>query len=154
MTGWKVPSMKHLRGYTQHDSHEYLQALLHAVEKDLRAAGSRNVVEQAFGGKIGSTLKCDVCGVTRDQDEPFVNVSVEVAGRDLNSCLSKFTEPEPLSTPLPCDRCGSAQIFSKQLRIKAFPPHLVLHLKRFDAVKKSKKVGREGAFLVDQRHFL
>ena len=47
---------------------------------------------------------------------------------------------------LRCETCSCNQVFSKQLKLKPrFPPHLVLHLKRFDAAK-NKKISRPVLF--------
>lgn len=47
---------------------------------------------------------------------------------------------------LRCETCSCNQVFSKQLKLKPrSPPHLVLHLKRFDAAK-NKKISRPVLF--------
>ena len=93
--------MKHLARYAQHDSHEYLQALLHAVGKALRTSSAsanrrdKDIIEESFGGSVKNILVCSVCGETREKDEAFVNLSVEVG---------EMNRISPASSPSPAPR--------------------------------------------------
>ncbi|GMH87712.1 hypothetical protein TrST_g3099 [Triparma strigata] len=100
-TAWSIDSMKHLARYAQHDSHEYLQALLHAVGKALRTSSAsanrrdKDIIEESFGGSVKNILVCSVCGETREKDEAFVNLSVEVG---------EMNRISPASSPSPAPR--------------------------------------------------
>lgn len=56
----------------------------------------------------------------------------------LAGCVENFTRSEDLCEHIVCDACGQKCAMKKQLTITEPPKVLVLHLKRFDAIKQSK----------------
>ena len=120
-----------------------------------------DVVERLFKGKLRSVLICEECGYKRSQFEPFLNISLPlkkemVAYEDvavsnhsigtrnarikinLKNCMDHFTQPEPLSDPVPCPWCETKTRTQKQHTIAKLPEILCFHLKRFDAISNKK----------------
>jgi hypothetical protein len=56
----------------------------------------------------------------------------------LTECLEAYTAAETLSEPYKCAKCACLRPCSKQLTISKLPNVLVLHLKRFDALRSRK----------------
>ena len=56
----------------------------------------------------------------------------------INDCLKQFTTKELLSEPVMCGTCKQPQPCYKSLSIAEAPKVLILHLKRFDSIKKTK----------------
>lgn len=56
----------------------------------------------------------------------------------LEDCLSRFTSAETLADIHTCDSCGAAVQRKKQLTIDTLPNVLIVHLKRFDALRSQK----------------
>ena len=67
----------------------------------------------------------------------------------LEDCLARFTSTEILSDTHTCDSCGTVVHRKKQLTIDTLPNVLVIHLKRFDALK-SRKVSDTVEFPADR----
>lgn len=67
----------------------------------------------------------------------------------LEECLARFTSAEILADMHICESCGVAVKREKQLTIDILPNVLVIHLKRFDAVK-SRKITNIVEFPVDR----
>eukprot|EP00588_Corethron_pennatum_P004342 CAMPEP_0194287400 /NCGR_PEP_ID=MMETSP0169-20130528/34668_1 /TAXON_ID=218684 /ORGANISM="Corethron pennatum, Strain L29A3" /LENGTH=222 /DNA_ID=CAMNT_0039034087 /DNA_START=43 /DNA_END=706 /DNA_ORIENTATION=- len=92
--------MAHLAGYKQHDAHEFLQAFLDTLGRDMRKfetnmnkirrravqfrkkedseKESRDVIKDIFEGKLRSVLVCRTCGTRRTMSESFLNISLSV----------------------------------------------------------------------------
>lgn len=56
----------------------------------------------------------------------------------LEGCLTRFTSAETLADMHTCDSCGATVKREKRLTIDKLPNVLVVHLKRFDALKSRK----------------
>ena len=91
-------------------------------------------VHDLFEGVLTSETRCTTCDRTSQRDEPFLDLSVDLAAHtSVTSCLRKFSEEEMLCerNKFHCDACGGLQEAEKRMKIKRLPRVLALHLKRF-----------------------
>ncbi|XP_047261050.1 ubiquitin carboxyl-terminal hydrolase 21-like, partial [Capsicum annuum] len=81
--------------YQQEDAHEFLQYFLNRLE-----SRCSDVVQQVFGGRLVSKLRCCNCGHFSNTYEPLINVSLEIKNANrLYSALESFTRVEKLDDP-------------------------------------------------------
>ncbi|KAL9242691.1 hypothetical protein vseg_016668 [Gypsophila vaccaria] len=137
------------RRYQQEDAHEFLQCLLdkldsHWSEHELKAeegSSSRDsLVNQIFGGRLLSQLRCCKCGHVSDSYEPVNNLSLEIEDvGDLESAFKSFTKVENLED-FTCGGCNEKVVVEKQLLVDQGPSVAALHLKRFksDGIRTEK----------------
>ncbi len=111
-----------------------------------------------FSGKLESEVQCEKCNCISSTVDPFLDISLSLdqpsdktpfQGIDLQSCLTAFTAPESLSTPIFCERCKENRTSVKKLTIKEPPKILAVHLKRFDVVSQ-RKVHAKVTFPVEE----
>ena len=104
-------------------------------------------VNDTFAGTLQSELLCHTCGHRSCRSEPFLDISLSLpttatASRNgsilLTDCLTQYTSMETLSELIKCDACNTHQPYYKQLSISELPQVLIIHLKRFDAIKETK----------------
>jgi ubiquitin carboxyl-terminal hydrolase 9/13 len=91
-------------------------------------------VHDIFEGRLTSETRCLTCETTSQRDEPFLDLSVDLAPHtSVTACLRKFSEEEMLCerNKFHCDTCGGLQEAEKRMKIKRLPRVLALHLKRF-----------------------
>jgi len=91
-------------------------------------------VHDLFEGLLTSETRCLTCENLSQRDEPFLDLSVDLAAHtSVTSCLRKFSEEEMLCerNKFHCDNCGGLQEAEKRMKIKRLPRVLALHLKRF-----------------------
>ncbi|KAH8045316.1 ubiquitinyl hydrolase [Aureococcus anophagefferens] len=114
----------------QEDAHEFLLALLDAVEPPL--SSTANPVRAVFGGRTSSTLRCPECDYESATEEPFLDLSLEPKPT-LARALDAFTAPEELENDEWCCRCCGERVRpTKRLGVAAAPKALVVHLNRYD----------------------
>lgn len=115
-------------------------------------------VERIFQGKFRNLVKCQRCQGESKTFDPFLDVSLELPGREdrsshgggyygsgylrgadttrgsVDSALRNFTEEEKLEgeNAYRCERCDDLCPATKRLTIHEAPAALVVHLKRFD----------------------
>ncbi|PHT96763.1 hypothetical protein BC332_34311 [Capsicum chinense] len=116
--------------YQQEDAHEFLQYFLNRLE-----SRCSDVVQQVFGGRLVSKLRCCNCGHFSNTYEPLIDVSLEIKNANsLHSALESFTRVEKLDDPeikYTCERCKAQVSIEKKLMIDSAPSVAVFHLKRF-----------------------
>ena len=104
-------------------------------------------VNDTFAGTLQSDLLCHTCGHRSCRTEPFLDISLSLptttsGSRNesilLTDCLTQYTSMETLSELIKCESCNSHQPYYKQLSISELPQVLIIHLKRFDAIKETK----------------
>mmetsp|Transcript_34156 Transcript_34156/g.75759 ORF Transcript_34156/g.75759 Transcript_34156/m.75759 type:complete len:777 (+) Transcript_34156:33-2363(+) len=142
----------------QEDSHEFLHAVLDAVERDARKSmmsmghkrGCRTLVEDMFQGHTISQVKCLECGHESNVYEPFATLSLDLGSRALSieDSLRMFTAHEILegANKYKCDKCARLVRARKQVALYDDPNVLVVHLKRFDASLLGAKISRHVRF--------
>mmetsp|Transcript_6830 Transcript_6830/g.26645 ORF Transcript_6830/g.26645 Transcript_6830/m.26645 type:complete len:577 (+) Transcript_6830:212-1942(+) len=114
-------------------------------------------VERIFQGKFRNLVRCARCGHESKTYDPFLDVSLELPGREdrsshgggygpgylrgsgnargsVESALKNFTEEERLEgeNAYRCERCKDLCPATKRLTVHEAPAILVVHLKRFD----------------------
>ncbi|PHT39082.1 hypothetical protein CQW23_22655 [Capsicum baccatum] len=118
------------RKYQQEDAHKFLQCFLNRLESECN-----DIVQQVFGGRLVSKLRCCNCGHCSNTYEPLIDVSLEIKDADsLPSALESFTRVEKLDYPeikYTCERCKEQVSIEKQLMLYNAPSVAVFHLKRF-----------------------
>lgn len=78
-----------------------------------------------------STVTCERCSLNSVTYDPFMVISVPVAGTTLTSCLSHFFAEERLQNYF-CIGCKKdSQNATLKVSIAKHPEILVIHLKRF-----------------------
>ncbi|CAI0383114.1 unnamed protein product [Linum tenue] len=110
-----------------------------------------NIVQQIFGGRLVSKLKCCSCGHFSDKYEPLIDLSLEIEDVDsLHDALESFTKVEKIEDPetkLSCDSCKEKVTMEKQLMLDRAPLITTLHLKRFKTDGHSvEKIGKHVEF--------
>lgn len=105
------------------------------IEPFLDVSLSLSLVSQSSSNTVSSNSN-DNCS----EQSQLLNVGrgSKRGAISLIDCLSQFTSIETLSELVMCDGCRKPQYCNKQLSIAQAPRVLILHLKRFDAIKKSK----------------
>jgi hypothetical protein len=119
-------------------------------------------VHDIFEGRLTSETRCLTCETTSQRDEPFLDLSVDLAPHtSVTACLRKFSEEEMLCerNKFHCDTCGGLQEAEKRMKIKRLPRVLALHLKRFkytEAVATNGIVGglTDGFYAAQRLHKL
>ncbi|XP_023633852.1 ubiquitin carboxyl-terminal hydrolase 20 [Capsella rubella] len=127
--------------YQQEDAHEFLQAFLDKLERcclDQRSyrqyvsSQDVNIVDQVFGGRLISGLRCCNCNFVSETFEKSVGLSLEIEDMDtLEDALESFTCVEKLDEQLTCDNCNEKVSKEKQLLLDQLPLVVTFHLKRF-----------------------
>ena len=132
---------------TQMDVQEFANILFDQLEKELKTTHSHQLqlLNHVYGGKIVNQLICQQCNNRNERDEDYYMLSLDVKNKHsiLNS-LSLYTEGELLEgdNKASCSRCNRKTETVKRVCVKTLPPHLILHLKRFefdlDSMRKYK----------------
>jgi ubiquitin C-terminal hydrolase len=139
----------------QEDAHEFLVHLLDAMnDGELREAGinqhasgwrdrlpiprldETTFVHRIFGGYLRSQVQCVECRYRSNTYDPFLNLSLEVAGRNCSSladAISEFSRAETLdkNNRWKCSGCEKKVCATKQLTVFRPPLALCMQLKRF-----------------------
>ena len=131
----------------QADAHELLRFLIDRLD-------TKDVKEKIFGGLLQSTVKCKECRYESIIDEPFLDLSLEVSGNDIEKCIADFCREEVLSgnNKYNCPQCKHKTIATKQYLIKSAPNILTIGLKRFtnQGKKDSRTVRFSESLKLDQ----
>ncbi|GAV58025.1 UCH domain-containing protein [Cephalotus follicularis] len=130
--------------HQQEDAHEFLQCLLDKLERccldskskdDKLSSQDVNLVQQVFGGRLVSSLRCCCCGHCSDTYEPFIDLSLEIDDVDTLPCaLESFTKVEKiddLEMKFTCESCKEKVSVEKRLLLDQAPSIAAFHLKRF-----------------------
>ena len=124
---WVAKEYPQFRNWAQHDSHEWLLALLDVCKDKL------------FEGEFTVDVQFDGCGHTNTHQEPFVTISLPIVGTTMASAMEHFfQEPEEVFST--CDTCKD-HVKKKALKfmsISKVPTYLIVHWKRFD--KRGNKI--------------
>ncbi|KAL7123635.1 hypothetical protein ACP275_01G118000 [Erythranthe tilingii] len=129
--------------FQQEDAHEFLQCFLDKLEschdsqrKEYTSSPSGNLVQQVFGGRLVSKLKCCNCAHCSDTYEPLIDTSLGIENADdLVTALQSFTKVEKIDDPedkVTCENCKELVSVEKQLSFDKAPSVAVFHLKRFE----------------------
>nr|XP_019070651.2 ubiquitin carboxyl-terminal hydrolase 20-like [Solanum lycopersicum] len=89
-----------------------------------------NIVEESFGGRFVSKLRCCNCEYFSVTQEPFIDISLDIEDIDsVPEALNSFTKIEKFE--FSCEMCEIHGSFEKQLLVDRAPSVAALHLKRF-----------------------
>ena len=105
-----------------------------AVAPPKPATTNARWVHEIFEGTLTSETKCLTCEHASRRDEPFLDLSVDLAQHaSVTACLRSFSAEEMLRErdKFFCDRCGGLQEAARRIKVKRLPRILALHLKRF-----------------------
>ncbi|XP_020705752.1 ubiquitin carboxyl-terminal hydrolase 15 isoform X1 [Dendrobium catenatum] len=140
-------------GGKQEDAHEFLRLLVMSMQavclRDL--GGEKKVdpglqettlVQQIFGGRLKSKVKCLRCHHESERYENIMDLTLEIYGwvESLEDALTQFTAPEDLDgeNMYRCGRCSTYVRARKQLSLHEVPNILTIVLKRFQTGKYGK----------------
>jgi len=124
---WVAKEYPQFRNFAQHDSHEWLLALLDVCKDKL------------FEGEMEVKVTFEDCGHTNTHTEPFVTVSLPMVGDSMGSAMEHFFQtPERVVST--CDTCNDhiKQAAMKTISISKLPTYFIVHWKRFD--KQGNKI--------------
>uniref|UniRef100_A0ACD5XSZ0 Uncharacterized protein n=1 Tax=Avena sativa TaxID=4498 RepID=A0ACD5XSZ0_AVESA len=131
----------------QEDAHEFLRYAIDTMQsasiREANKAGVHKLSEETtlmqlmFGGYLRSKIKCTKCGVSSEQRERILDLSVEIDGdiNTLEDALHRFTSKEILDgdNRYHCIRCKSYERAKKKLTISEAPNILTIALKRYQS---------------------
>ncbi|XP_069891442.1 ubiquitin carboxyl-terminal hydrolase 17-like protein 6 [Dipodomys merriami] len=130
--------------HKQEDAHEFLLFLLDAMQK-CQACGpeafelpaeEQSLIREIFGGYWRSRIECLQCHSISDTLEPFLDITLEVAGaHSVAQALGRLVKPEELSgeDAYHCAACLHKVSASKTLTLQSASKVLILVLKRFSS---------------------
>jgi ubiquitin carboxyl-terminal hydrolase 34 len=96
----------------------------------LKGTSQQYLLQNVFGGKTCSTMRCKSCGNLRQNIEDFYNLSLEVKNqKTLYDGLEKFISGETISD-FQCEGCNQRVTLEKKLTIEKLPNTLIVHLQR------------------------
>lgn len=156
-------------GYEQRDAHEFISDLIDFVHDELQANESKEIVQNENQEKIDTVknplptdefcmsvqvcLKCCSCGYTRNKEEMYRHLSIDIIADDevsnlhskdnevltvskatVRKSLEHFFQPE--TREIKCEKCTDGTHAEQTLRILSQPKLLLLHLKRFIVVER------------------
>ncbi|XP_077251016.1 ubiquitin-specific protease 15 isoform X2 [Tasmannia lanceolata] len=140
-------------GGDQEDAHEFLRLLITSMqsicleglggEKEVDSRLQETTfVQQTFGGRLRSKVKCLRCHHDSERYENIMDLTLEIQGwvESLEDALTQFTAPEDLDgeNMYRCGRCAAYVKARKQLSIHEAPNILTIVLKRFQTGKYGK----------------
>jgi hypothetical protein len=112
----------------------------------------RTWVHELFQGTLTNQTRCSWCEAVTNREESYLDLSLDIAHHaSVGACLAGFSAVETLSgaDKFHCDACAGLQEARKRLLLRAAPPVLALHLKRFkfvEAVGAYTKLSHRVAF--------
>uniref|UniRef100_A0A7S3LR14 ubiquitinyl hydrolase 1 n=1 Tax=Aplanochytrium stocchinoi TaxID=215587 RepID=A0A7S3LR14_9STRA len=133
----------------QEDAHEFLRLLLDSLDvtagkQDGDSEQVRNIIDYTFGGKMQTLVTCSECGKESGATDPIQDLSLEIDDyhiENVEDAFGHFTASETLNgdNKYYCEVCKKKVEATKQIRMKALPPILVVQLKRFQLSMKISK---------------
>jgi ubiquitin carboxyl-terminal hydrolase 34 len=126
----------------QKDAQEYLNVLFDRLESLLKPTSQKYLLQNVFGGKTCSIMRCKNCGNLRKNSEAFFNLSLEVKNqKDIYDGLQKIIKGENISD-YQCEACNKRVELEKKVTIDKLPNLLIIHLQRiifdFDTMRNQK----------------
>jgi ubiquitin C-terminal hydrolase len=104
-----------------------------------------SIISNLFMGMLYSSLTCPNCKYRSDTFEPFNILQVEIPNEingeiNIHDCLNNFTKIEKLddNNKWVCSNCTQSVNADKKIAIWDAPKYLIIQLKRFNFMKKSK----------------
>ncbi|KAI5055170.1 hypothetical protein GOP47_0030514 [Adiantum capillus-veneris] len=128
----------------QEDAHEYMRYLIEALQKccplDVHAkappGSQKNYIQNFFGGRLQSQVKCTECGHSSNTYDPFLDLSLDIVkAESLVKALTRFTAIEILDgdNKYFCSKCKKKVRAHKQFTIDCAPHVLTVQFKRFSS---------------------
>ena len=151
--------------YEQQDAHEFFLQLVDVMHAEIARADANAdaeahtgpglgpcgcVLHAIFGGTLRSDVCCVACGTASTTCDPYVSVSLDIAGPDgsglctLAGCLAHFTRREALaeSERFHCSRCARKCESTKQMAFQTLSNVVCFHLKRFGPRSRGHAFGK------------
>jgi ubiquitin carboxyl-terminal hydrolase 9/24 len=119
----------------QMDVDEFFNLFLDKLESAIKGTKKEKTIKKHFGGTFANQLLCKDCPHSRQLDEPFLAVNLQVKNKkSLEKCLENFVEGEMLQgdNAYNCEKCDKKVTTLKRVCIKRLPRYLIFVLKRFD----------------------
>lgn len=116
----------------QKDIDEFWRNFMGKLSQELTESELNDLLRFHFQGNQLFRLKCKSCGYTRENQEDFYSLSLQVSGKScLSDSLNAFIKGEVMSG-VNCDNCRSPQATEKLPGLITLPNVLLLNLHRFD----------------------
>jgi ubiquitin carboxyl-terminal hydrolase 36/42 len=139
----------------QEDAHEFMRHVLEALTKIFAplkggaqwGSGRFTAVQQFFQGALQSQIRCLACQKDSVTFDPFLDLSLELAGSDRVICPSVASAMEMFMTAeflegdnrYQCEHCQKLVRARKQFSLASPPRYLTVHLKRFEALRSTRR---------------
>ena len=116
--------------------------LFDRLESLLKGTSQKYLIQNVFGGKTCSMMRCKNCGNLRKNTEDFYNLSLEVKNqKDIYDGLRKVIQGEIIAD-YQCEACNKRVELEKKVTIDKLPNTLIIHLQRiifdFDIMRNVK----------------
>ena len=161
----KLLALDSFNHHQQHDAHEFFLQLIsklheEAVPKQESALTSQetkkpkshanSIVEETFGGQLGSRVTCSGCGNDFYTLDPSFDLSLSLNEqmRSLEDCLRFYFQQEELTDLYDCQICKTTTALRK-MTLERIPTVLVLHLKSFLILPAKKKISAFVSFPIN-----
>lgn len=121
-----------LRQCDAHELYLYLIDTLYS-NKDFK-------YKNVFKGSMQSTVSCNICSHHSITQTPFISLSLQMDTNRIQSVselIGCFCETETLADEIQCDTCNQKQASTRKIDVCDGPEILVLHLKRFQGLRKN-----------------
>ena len=116
----------------QKDIDEFWRDFMGKLSKEVTESELEDLIRFHFQGNQLSRLKCKSCGCTRENQEDFYSLNLQVSGKScLSDSLTAFIKGEVMSG-VNCDQCRSPQATEKLPGLLTLPNVLLFNLHRFD----------------------
>lgn len=127
--GWNV-----VDSFMQHDVQEFLRVLIDKMEEKMKSTPQEKLLEELFGGKMKSYIKCTNVDYESSRDETYLDIQLTVKGMpNLEKSFEDYCEVEMLDGDNKYQAEGHGlQDAKKGVIFKSFPPVLNLQLRRFE----------------------
>ena len=117
----------------QKDVDEFLSLLMDKIEMGFKNSPAKPLVQNSFGGFFSGEIICKDCPHRSQSTEPFLSISLQIAGKKLTDSLRGFIEAESMEgkNGYNCQRCEKIVNAKKRSSILVLPNILIICLKRF-----------------------
>ncbi|XP_058752545.1 ubiquitin carboxyl-terminal hydrolase 20-like [Vicia villosa] len=133
--------------YILGDAHEFMICALNKLQ-DAFPEGQNNPIDQIFGGRTITKLRCCSCGFSSDTIVPILDLRLAVENLStVQRALESYFMIENMDAKFKCSSCDQQVYMAKQLLIDKAPGIAVLQLKRFKC--DGEKIESHVSFAMD-----
>ncbi|CAF1427579.1 unnamed protein product [Adineta ricciae] len=137
-------------GYAQHDAHEFLIALLDALQDEMTKkfaadVSASSIIKKLFNVETISQVTCEACGKTGEGTESMKFLSLPLPDKStvpitLSNLLDLSEKKEKLDGQIYCDSCEQIAGGYQKTSLGSLSPIIIVQLKRFPFDGTHRKV--------------